>query len=237
MKLTLLPEVKAQVDEILLPLLEPDKWKAFGLPFAKEPYAIVRMEGLPGTGKTALANYMARRMGRAPIHISFAELIQVQLGESEKKMVETFRLVEETECPTIIIEECDALLWSRDLISDDTIYQLSFMNTMLIEIDKFITRGIPSMLILTTNYPKLLDAAMERRITDVIKLSAPQGKLAERMWKSKLPVSSEWMITSEQLEALAALGATPHQMETAILKICRKAMVNNTQPQFADFGI
>lgn len=237
MKLTLTSQLTDQVDDIMCPLLEPDKWAAFGLSFAKDPYAIVRMEGAPGTGKTTLANHMARKLRRAPIHLTFAEVTSTQLGETEKKMVETFKVAAETECPTVILEECDAVLWSRDLVSDDTMYQLSFVNTMLQEIDKFIHRGIPSLLVVTTNYPKLLDAAFERRVTDIIKLDIPQGQTAVKMWKSKLPESIVNEISHREFEQLAEVGATPAQMEAAVLKVCRKALRNNTTPTFEDFGL
>lgn len=237
MKLTLTPEVRDQVNQILAPLQNPDQWKALELPFAPSASAIVRMEGAPGTGKTALANYMSRKMKKPPIHISFAGVASVQLGETEAKITATFNSAHETETPVIIMEECDAILWSRDKVSEDTLYQLGFINTLLTEIDRFINRDIPSLLILTTNYPQLLDSAMESRITDVINLFPPVGEQAERMWKAKLPFVMLQNMSKKEFSQLAELGATPRQMEKAIMKVCRLAMHKNISPSFADFDL
>lgn len=237
-KLTLSKAVRQQVDEILAPMKDPAKWAALKLPFAPTPSAIVRMEGGPGTGKTALANYMARRMPKPPMHLSFAGVASHAFGETESKITALFAAAHETETNTIVMEECDAILWSRDNVTEDTMYVLGIINTLLIEIDRLIARKeVPSLLILTTNHPKLLDAAMERRVTDVIKLSPPVGEHAVRMWEAKIPFVMSQNMSKENFAQLAELGATPDQMEKAILRVCRKAMHANIEPNFADFGL
>lgn len=238
MKLTLAPEVKRQVDEILAPLKHPDQWKALDLPFAPNPFAIVRIDGASGTGKTALAHYMARRLEQPPLSLDFEQVASPNLGDTEKAIVEVFNKANETETKTIIMEECEAILWSRSKVSEDTLHQLGFVDTLLKCIDKFKSRSIPSLLILNTNYPELLDNAMVTRITDVINLFPPVGIQAERMWVSKLPkCMTESGISARILKDLADTEATPRQMETAILKICRKAMFEKRNPEFADFEL
>lgn len=236
MKLVLSPEVQTQVDEILAPLINPTLWQKMDLSFAKFPYAIVRMEGLPGTGKTALAQYMARRLKQAPLEVSFDKVASPMLGETEKAINQLFHTANETETKTIIMEECDALLWSRSLVSEDTVHMLGFINTLLMCIDKFRQREIPSLLILTSNYHEKIDSAMESRITDVIKLFPPVGKQAEKLWASKLP-GCMTDLSDHKFQSLAALGATPRQMENAILKISRRAVKQNRLPTFQDFEL
>lgn len=233
MKLILSPEVQTQVDEILAPLINPALWTKMNLSFAKFPYAIVRMEGNPGCGKTALAQYMARRLKQAPLEISFDKVANPMIGETEKAINQLFHTANETETKTIIMEECDALLWSRSFVNEDTTHMLGFINTLLTCIDKFRQREIPSLLILTSNHPEKLDSAMESRITDVIKLFPPVGKLAEKLWSSKLPEC----LLDANLSQLAALGATPRQIENAILKISRRAIKQNRLPIFQDFEL
>lgn len=236
MKLLLTPETKRKVDEILVPLKNPQRWIDMKIPFAPTPYAIVRMEGAPGTGKTALSNYMARQMGCKPIRLEFAGTASDQLGETEKHIAAKFKEATDLEIPVIIMEECESLLVSRKMVNDDNMYMLGLLDTMLIEIDRFIARKVPSLLILTTNHPELLDAAIESRITDVIELFPPVGYQAASMWKSKLPHCMT-NFKADELITLAKLGATPRQMEKAILKICRKAMLENREPRFEDFEL
>lgn len=237
MRLTLSSELRQQIDEIVAPLLAPAKWAAMELPFAKFPHAIVRFEGPPGCGKTVLAQHMAEKFDKPPIHVSFEKMVGTEIGTTERKIDDTFRMADETQTSVVIMEECDSLFFSRDNVTPDTPHILSFVNTLLICIDRFIQREIPSMLLLTTNYPQHLDAALESRLTDVVYLHPPTGLMAEKMWLSKLPYSIKSTIKPAQLKLLSSVGATPRQMEKAILKICRAAMVKGTIPKFADFQI
>lgn len=238
-KLTLSKELQNQIDEILSPLLHPDEWKALQLSFAPTPHAIVMLEGLPGTGKTALANYMARKFRREPIRIDFAGVANPKLGGTETNIKETFARANEHDSPVVIMEECDAILWSREKVSEDTMHILGFVNTLLTEIDNFKNRPIPSLLILTTNYPKLLDPAMQSRITDTIVLSAPLGEQAIKMWEMKLPkcILNEICKDGFKFSSLVSTKSTPREMETMILKVCRKALLEKRQPTFADFNL
>lgn len=187
------------------------------------------------TGKTALAQYMARRLKQAPLEVSFDKVASPMLGETEKAINQLFHTANETETKTIIMEECDALLWSRSLVTEDTVHMLGFINTLLTCIDKFRQREIPSLLILTSNHPEKLDSALESRITDLIHLFPPVGKQAEKLWLAKLP---ECMLEDTKIiEKLATLQATPRQMENAILKISRRAIKQNRLPTFQDFEL
>ncbi len=238
MKLFLSKSVQNLVDEILAPLRNPEAWAALKLPFAPTASAIVRMEGGPGTGKTALAHHMAKKLNTPPLHLSFAGVASTQFGETENKIKALFDAAHETRTSTLIMEECDAILWSRSKVTEDTMYVLGIVNTLLVEIDRLKARtDVPSLLILTTNYPQLLDEAMESRVTDVISLSSPVGEHAQRLWKAKLPKLMSDAITEAELKQLAALGATPRQIENAILRICRSAMHRNVNPQFSDFNL
>lgn len=235
-KLYLSKETQKQVDEILAPLLNPEKWAALKLPFAPTASAVVRMEGMPGVGKTALCNFMARKMQTPPLHLSFAGVASTQFGETEGKIKALFDAAHETHTTTLIMEECDALLWSRDKVTEDTMYVLGIVNTLIVEIDKLLARkDVPTLLILTTNHPKLLDAALERRITDVIKLEPPKGEHAKKMWYAKMPEVIREVVTPDEIEQLVSLKYTPDQMEKAILRVCRSAMHRNVTPTFADF--
>lgn len=239
MKLQLSPEIRKQVNEILAPLKNPEAWAQMGIPFAPSPYAVVRMEGLPGCGKTAMANYMARQLGKSPLRLEFGSTANNEFGATEGRIAAKFLEATELEIPCIIMEEAESLLISReklDMMRDS--HMIAVVDTMLVNIDRFIARKVPSLLIITTNLPELLDPAIESRITDVVKLFPPVGMQSIRLWESKLPTcmlkaydANAWIL------GLATLGATPRQMEQAILKICRKAMMEKREPKFEDFEL
>ena len=254
MKYVFDPAIKKQVEEILAPLKNPEAWSDLELPFSPSPSAVVRMEGASGIGKTALANHMAAMVSRRPaIQLNFQSVASHILGETEKNIVATFErangilkemvkgnLVETKidPSPVIIMEECDALIWNRGMIqSEDNIHVLGFVNTLLQEIDKFTKRKIPSLLILTSNYPLLLDPAMERRVTDVIKLAVPQGNQAVSMWTAKLPMIIKKQLRDNEWKVLAASKKTPAQIETIVVKACRRALLDKREPNPSDLDI
>lgn len=233
-KLTLSPEIERQVNEILAPLQHPEEWIALELPFAPSPSAIVLMEGASGTGKTTLAMHMARKLKQEPILVSFAKVAGAQNGETEKAIVSTFQKAHDEKKTTIFMDEVDSLLWDRSLINGDNIHFLGFINTLLVEIDRFVNRSIPSLLLLSTNYPHLLDSALLRRITDKIKLTLPTGSFAVKMWKSKLPKSIRDTLKDDDHLHLSNLNLTPDEIEKKILRGARRAMFEHRQPTLTD---
>jgi len=235
MKLSLATEIRSIAKEIVAPLLDPELWKSMGLSYAKNPYAIVRMEGVTGVGKTALANYMARQLKQPPMHLDFARIASDQLGQTEKAINVFFDAANETKTKTVIMEECDALVWSREMVTEDTIYHNGFVSELLRRIDEFKNRDIPSLLILTTNHPDKIDSAIEGRITDVIKIPIPHGEHAGKVWLTKLPTCISEKIKSEDLHHLIAMNFTPRQMETMTLQVCRRAAVDKRMPTLEDF--
>jgi SpoVK/Ycf46/Vps4 family AAA+-type ATPase len=234
-KLILSEDTQTRVQEIMAPLKHPEQWQEMQIPFAPSPSAVVMLIGEPGTGKTALANYMARQLKTPPLRISFQDIASQHMGETEKQIKHLFEIAHEQEAPTIIMEECDAILYSRDMVDSGNVHQLGFVNTMLTEIDRFIARSIPSLLLLATNYPKILDAALLRRITDTVELFSPIGPHAQKMWKTKIPVFLK--PTKEDLEKLSLIPHTPDQMEKKILKICRRSLVTGKPPTMDDLSV
>lgn len=240
MKLILSPETEAQVDTIMAPLRNPESWTALELDFAPNPFAIVLLAGEPGTGKTALAAKMAAMLRRKPLHISFGELASPDLGGTEKAIMNLFKLATESETSVLVAEEVDALLWSRNRVSDDTMHMLGIVNTMLTEIDKFIARPVPSLILMTTNHPELLDAAIMSRITDTISLPLPVGEHAYEIWRSKLPSglvkdTTKFGLRSFVKARTGVSGITPREIQNRILAGCRKAILENRKPTLEDF--
>lgn len=231
------PELKTTVDEILAPLKNPGIWKKMGLPFAKTPRAIVRLEGGTGCGKTSLADYMARALEQPPLTMSFADVASSVLGDTENRITALFKTAHEQQIKTVIMEECESLLLSRSKISDDTTYLYGFLDTILREIDKFIARDFPSLLILATNHPEAIDSAIESRITDVIRLEPPSGTFAVSLWRSKLPQPLRDDITTKELNTLAKRGMTPREIENEILRLARRALHQGRDMAFSDFSI
>lgn len=237
MKLYHTPEVKLQVAEILAPLKRPALWQQMDLAFAKNPYAIVRLDAPTGCGKTALAHHMAAQMKQKPLHLDFGSVAGSELGQTEKAIISLFDKAIETETYTVIMEECDGLVWTRDMVNEDSQYQLTIIAEMLRQMDRFINRGLPSLLIMNTNHPEKIDSAIASRITDTIFMGVPEGDVAKSMWRSKLPGVMKPHITDAALTELAEMRMTPRAMEQMILRACRKAAYADRMPCWEDFTV
>jgi AAA+ superfamily predicted ATPase len=232
MDLIISPFVERQISEILAPLKKPEKWMAFNLPFFPKPFAIVRMEGQPGTGKTTIARHMANQVSTRSSIINFADVANSHFSETETKITTAFAEATKKKKNTLIFEEADALFWDRSMINEDNILNIGIVNTLLVEIDKWKQRQIPSLLLFTTNHPDLIDKALESRITDVVKLQPPIGELAEQMWISKFPKNLKY--DKADISAMATWGCTPRQMEDAVIHACRRALLENRAVRIED---
>lgn len=231
MKPILNETITNQVEDILAPFTDPQRWIALDLSFAPIPYAVVMLIGEPGTGKSTLARYMARRVSpKKLVEFSFGNVANSELGATETAINKIFGQVEKDNSPAILMDECDSVLWNRDLVNEHSIHMLSIVNTMLTSIDAFIKRG--GMVCLATNHFPKLDPALIRRITDTITLNPLQGEAAARVWKAKLPrfVAP----TKEEMQQLCLLPITPARIETTILSACRHAFRKNRNPIVLD---
>lgn len=169
----LAPDLEAQVR-----LLAEDTVQTaeFGL-----PYQNIILEGQPGTGKSMLAEIIAKRSGMDFDILSGADFEQFKNGENITKLHELFTYARASKKGTILfIDEADACLRDRKTLDKDGI---NFVNAFLAETgegsDKF-------MLILATNYADELDAAVRSRIHKKIHMGLPAADERARIIKDKI---------------------------------------------------
>jgi SpoVK/Ycf46/Vps4 family AAA+-type ATPase len=113
--------------------------------------------GPPGTGKTALANYLGKKLDRDVILRRYSDLQSMWVGQGEKNIRETFREASREEA-VLVVDEADSMLFSRNRAERS--WEISFTNEFLTQMETF-----PGILICTTNRLADLDAAAIRRFT------------------------------------------------------------------------
>lgn len=112
--------------------------------------------GPPGTGKTALAQHLARALDR-PLHSKKAsDLLSSWLGETEKNIADAFEAAER-EGAVLLIDEADTFLRGREYAVRS--WEASQVNQLLKELEAF--QGIVA---LCTNSFEILDRAVLRRL-------------------------------------------------------------------------
>lgn len=123
----------------------------------KNPVATLCFYGLPGTGKTALAEHIAMKLDM-PIMIKPAsELLSMWLGESEKNIAKMFDEAK-AEGSILLLDEADSFL--RDRSQAQRSWEVTQVNELLQRMERF-----PGIFICTTNLFQAIDAAALRRFT------------------------------------------------------------------------
>ena len=113
--------------------------------------------GAPGTGKTALAEHIAKALDQPLIVKQASDLMNKYIGETEKKMAAMFKEAE-AEKAVLLLDEADSFL--QDRRGAQRTYEVTEVNEMLQGMERF--RGI---FICTTNLLDRIDQAALRRFT------------------------------------------------------------------------
>lgn len=128
--------------------------------------------GPPGTGKSELARYMARHLGRELLCRRASDIMDAYVGVTEKKILEAFREAE-ADGAILLFDEADSMLFSRGRAIRS--WEISFTNEFLVQMERY--RGI---LICTTNRMEDLDTAAIRRFNQKLGFSylTPEGNVS-----------------------------------------------------------
>lgn len=130
------------------------------------------LTGPPGTGKTALAAYLADRLDRPLAVKRVSDLFSAWVGETEARIAEAFAEARDSGA-VLLFDEADSLL--HDRADAQRSWEISQVNEMLTWMD---THPLP--FIAATNFARRLDPAALRRFVFKIELRPLSGALAER---------------------------------------------------------
>jgi len=190
--------------------------------FNAKPVKGILLYGLPGTGKTLLAKALAHESEINFISVSGPEFLSKWVGESEKKVRETFHKAR-TAAPCIIfMDELDAIAPARgrnggsgNQVTERIVSQL------LTEID-----GLNSLkdvvLVAATNRPDILDPALIRagRFEKQIEIGLPDKEVREKILKIHLrglPLDSDVDLKTLAIDMEGKTGAD-------IESLCKEAV-------------
>lgn len=124
--------------------------------------------GLPGTGKTALAHWLAEQIDKPLIIKRASDLLGMYVGQTEQNMAQAFRLAA-TDDAILLIDEVDSFLQNRSAARHS--WEVTQVNEMLTQMEQF--QGI---FIASTNLMDGLDPAALRRFDLKVSFS-PLSKL------------------------------------------------------------
>jgi SpoVK/Ycf46/Vps4 family AAA+-type ATPase len=153
--------------------------------------------GAPGTGKTALAEHIARAIGRPLIIKQASDLMSKYVGETEQNMAAMFKEAE-AEQAILLLDEADSFL--QDRRGAQRTYEVTEVNEMLQGMERF-----DGIFVCTTNLLDRLDQAALRRFTFKIKFMPLTPVQRECMFVTEALAGDAAGLTSERKQRLARL--------------------------------
>ena len=165
--------------------------------------------GVPGTGKTEFAKYIAQELGKELLIKRMSDLQSMWVGETEKQIAEAFEEAEK-EGAVLFLDEADSLILDRKTAHRS--WEASQTNEVLTQMENF--KGV---CICCTNLLDNLDEAALRRFTWKIKFlpltTDGKEKLFRKYFQPKGRLSSEIRAALKEIRDL-----TPGDFKTVYLR-------------------
>lgn len=167
-------EEKAELEEVVDFLKEPEKYKKLG---ARIPKGML-IVGPPGTGKTLLARAVAGEAGVPFFSISGSDFVEMFVGVGASRVRDLFTQAKAKAPCIVFIDEIDAVGRHRGAgLGGGNDEREQTLNQLLVEMDGFtIDQGV--IILAATNRPDILDPALLRpgRFDRRVNVSYPDAK-------------------------------------------------------------
>jgi len=169
------------------------------LPYGRGVSAI--LAGPPGTGKTMVAQLLAKEIGYDLYRIDLSQIVNKYIGETEKNLARVFDEAEHSHA-VLFFDEADSLFAKRTSVqSSNDRYANLEVNYLLQRMETF-----DGVTLLATNLEQGLDEAFKRRVRFTVQFELPDKVERQLLWKSmfppKVPLADniDWSLIASQFE-------------------------------------
>lgn len=178
-----LADVKDQIRrKIILPFRKPSLFQRF----RRKAGGGILLFGPPGCGKTMLARATAGECEASFSAIRIPEILDMYMGESEKKLAAAFAAARADAPAVLFFDEIEAIAARRRFDANST--QASLVSTFLSELDGAGVDNAGVLVLAATNVPWAIDTAFRRpgRFDRVIFVPPPDREARKEILKSHL---------------------------------------------------
>lgn len=144
----------------------------------KKPNSTLCLYGLPGTGKTQFAEYIAISVDKPIIIKNAGEILGKYVGETEKNILKMFLDAEESDS-ILLLDEGDSFLRDRSFAKNT--WEISMVNQLLQSMERF-----NGTFICATNLFENLDIAALRRFTFKVEFMAMEPDQKWKMFETEV---------------------------------------------------
>jgi len=176
-------EVKRRLEAAFLaPMRNPELRRLYG----KSLRGGLLLYGPPGCGKTFIARAVAGELGARFITVSFADLIDMFVGQSERNIHELFEVARRNAPCVLFLDEVDAIGQKRSQLRNTPMR--SAVNQLLLELDDVTGDNTDVFLLAATNHPWDVDSALRRpgRFDRTLLVLPPDGPAREGVFRYHL---------------------------------------------------
>jgi len=245
-------DVKRRLNTAFLaPLRNPEFMKMYG----KSLRGGLLLYGPPGCGKTFIARALAGELGARFISIGLADVLDMWLGESEKRLQEIFDIARRNAPSVLFFDEVDALGQKRSHMRGSG--GRSVVAQLLAELDSIGGNNEGVFVLAATNHPWDVDTALRRpgRLDRVMLVLPPDEPARESIIRFHLkdrpaaPVDVRWVASrtaeysgadlahlcetaAERAMEAAIAASRPRPISTDDFKHALKEVRPSTRPWF-----
>jgi AAA+ superfamily predicted ATPase len=232
-----LEEVKQRIEiSFLAPIRNPALFKSYG----KAIKGGMLLYGPPGCGKTHIARATAGEVGARFESMGLIDILDMYIGESEKRLHEIFENARRTSPTVLFLDELDAIGQKRSQLRHSA--GRNVVNQLLVELD-----GLDSSagvyVIAATNHPWDVDPALKRpgRFDRTVLVTPPDAAAREhilaRYARERPHEGLDFAVLSSRTEGYSGADLV-HLVDTATERVLAEVLKGRPQRPVTmkDFG-